>query len=174
MFARGRISVPGSRQHNVIHQLTVFCLCPALSVPLLPPVCPLVIFLSSPSCLLCIAPAVRRRSDQSDGALGFNASVGRGVSRREGQGGVGEGAGGGEEERPQAHRNSKTGNNFRREHLSQTIKTRNHILMFLHRSRSCSSLMKSAQAAASSSLKEPTSTTPSPASLRCIYFKRLL
>lgn len=57
--------------------------------------------------ILCIAPDVLRHPDQSHGALRFIASAGCGVSRREGQGGVGEGAGGGEEERPQAHRNSK-------------------------------------------------------------------
>ncbi len=61
-----------------------------------------------PSPRICNIPAVSRDPAQSDGVLGFDASFGCGLSRREGQGGVGEGARGGEEEGPQTHRDGKT------------------------------------------------------------------
>lgn len=83
----------------------------AVTLPLLAPLCSLIIFslsLSLSSPVICNIPAVSCYPGQSDGVLRFDASFGCGLSRREGQGGVGEGAGGGEEEGPQTHRDGKT------------------------------------------------------------------
>lgn len=53
-------------------------------------------------------PAVVHDSGQSERVLRFDASPRCGLSRREGQAGMGEGAGGGKEERSQTHRDGKT------------------------------------------------------------------
>lgn len=58
-----------------------------------------------------LVPAVARDPGQSDRVHRFDACFGCGLSRREGQGGVGEGAGGDEEEGPQTHRDGKTKSN---------------------------------------------------------------
>lgn len=64
--------------------------------------------LFSPTSLcICNIPAVICDPGQSDGVYRFETSLRCCFSWREGQAGVGEGAGGGEEEGPQAHRDGK-------------------------------------------------------------------
>ena len=78
---------------------------------------------SLPNSLL--VPAVARDPGQSDRVVRFDACFGCGLSRREGQGGVGEGAGGGEEEGPQAHRDGETKSELGEVHKIKSTKKSN-------------------------------------------------
>lgn len=115
----------------------------------------------------CI-PAVLCDLGQPDRVLRFDTTVRCGLSRWEREGGVGEGAGGSEEAGPQTHRDGKTETVHGYRRWCYLKKWNKNLFMFLHRTRSCSSSMKSVQEVVSFCLKEPTSTTHSQTSLRCI------
>lgn len=101
VFVRGQFPVLLPYKHTGVHQTCcnhpVFWLTPS-SLSVIP---------SLSSLHVWNMPAVTGHTGQWDRTLGSDASPRCGLPRREGQAGMGEGAGGGEEARPQTHRNGR-------------------------------------------------------------------